>query len=399
MKRRLRLLLPAIVIVAAPIAIRHSLPRLSALAFIVRVARSEGTLARIARLTAGQVDQDPVVQVATRHGPVPTRLYRPAKAARRTTILVPGLHMDGIAEARLVGLAIELAASGLQVLTVAPPDLAQYRVTPETVDQLEDVAAWATRQSTLAPDGKIGITAFSFAGALGLVAAGRPAIRDRVAYAFSFGGYADLARVLRYLCGRGDPPPPFDQSRPLVAGIELINVPKPHDYGVVAALLNLADRMVPPSQFPALQAAVIEYLRASSIDRTDPARAKAVFAHARALGEGMPEPSRTLMRHVSDREVDKLGEALRPILAHLELPAALSPERAPAPTAPVFLLHGADDSVVPASELVWLARELRGKTKVRALASRLITHAEVNPGVALSEIWRLAGFWRDLMRQ
>jgi pimeloyl-ACP methyl ester carboxylesterase len=286
----------------------------------------------------------------------------------------------------------------LQVLAVAPPDLTQYRVTPKTVDELEDVAAWAAGQPSLAPDGKIGITAFSFSGALALVAAGRPAVRDRIAFALSFGGYADLPRVLRYLCGdSSDPLPSPAEAQALVSGGKFIHIPRPHDYGGVVALLNLGDRLVPPSQVQPLQEAITEFLRASSIDRLDAERAKTLFALAKQLGEKMAEPSRTLMKYVSDRNVDKVGEALRPILSGLELPAALSPDRSPAPTAPVFLLHGANDSVVPASEMVWLVRELQAKTRVRAFASRLITHAEVNRGAALSEAWQLSGFWSDLM--
>lgn len=306
--------------------------------------------------------------------------------------------MDGIDEERLVGLATELAGAGLQVLTVAPPDLTRYRVTTTTVDALEDVVAWAARQPGLAPDGKVGITAFSFSGALALVAAGRPAIHDRIAFAFSFGGYADLPRVLRYLCGDArDPLPSADERSALVTLGEHIHVPPPHDYGAVVAMLNLADRLVPAAQVPGLQEAITEFLRASSIDRLDSSRAQGVFARARALGQAMSEPSRTLLDHVNARRVDKLGEALLPILSGLDLPAELSPDRSSAPSAPVFLLHGADDSVVPASEMVWLAKYLQGKTRVRTFASRLITHAEVNRRAALSEIWQLSDFWRDLM--
>lgn len=380
------------------VTVWHYLPRLSALAFVVRVAKSEGALARLARLPASKVERGPALSAPTRHGPLPTRLYRPAKGARRTTLLVPGVHMDGIDEERLVGLATELAAAGLQVLTVAPTDLTRYRVSTDTVDELEDVAIWAADQATLAPDGKVGMTAFSFSGALALVAAGRPALRDRIAFAFSFGGYADLARVLRYLCGdRSDPMPAPEQMRTLVTGGEFIHVPKPHDYGAVVALLNLADRLVPPAQASALHEALTEFLRGSSIDRLDHARAQSVFAREKERAARMPEPSRTLMGYVNDRNVDKLGEALRPVLAHLDLPTDLSPDRSAAPSAPVFLLHGADDSVVPASEMVWLASYLQGKTKVRAFASRLVSHAEVNPGAALSELWQLSDFWRDLM--
>jgi pimeloyl-ACP methyl ester carboxylesterase len=244
----------------------------------------------------------------------------------------------------------------------------------------------------------VGITAFSFSGGLALVAAGRPAVRDHVAFAFSFGGHADLLRVLRYLCD-GSTEPVDEQARGLATGGEYIHIPKPHDYGAVVALLNLADRVVPAEQIDGLERGITMFLQASSIDRLDPAKAAEVFARARQLGEVLPEPARTLLGYVNQRDVGKLGQALTPVIAHLDLPASLSPERSPPARAPVFLLHGADDSVVPASEMLSLVRKLQSTTKVRAFASRLITHAEANRGAALTEMWSLAGFWQELLAQ
>ncbi|MGD0838841.1 MAG: hypothetical protein ABSB49_19575 [Polyangia bacterium] len=397
MRSPARLLLP-ILVVSAGLASLHYLPRLSALAFILRASKPHGPLGRLARMTAISVARQPIRTVATRHGQVATQLYQPARAAHRTVLLVPGLHMDGLAEERLVGLATDLAASGLQVLTVAPPDLMRYRVSTDSVDQLEDVAHWATEQPTLAPDGKVALAAVSFAGALAVVAAGRAAIKDRVAFVLSLGGYADLPRVLRYLCGETlDLATAVPGESIWVTGWQHIRVPKPNDYGAVVALLNLGDRLVPGAQVPLLEKAITEFLRASSIDRTLPERAQAILAEVRQLGDSLPEPSRTLVKEVSERDVDQLGRALQTTLAALELPAALSPDRSPAPLAPVFLLHGADDSVVPASEMVWLARYLHAKTRVRALASRLISHAEINPGAAWSEMLQLSSFFSDLM--
>ncbi|HEX7501677.1 MAG TPA: hypothetical protein VF524_15460 [Polyangia bacterium] len=372
------------------------LPRLASLAFIVRVAKHDGVLAYLARLGARSIQECPVVAIPTRHGPVETRLYRPDRPARRTAILVPGIHMDGINEERLVGLARELAASGLRVLTVAPPDLTRYRLSTNSTDELEDTIAWASSQTELAPDGRVGIVGFSFSGGLALVAAGRPAVRDRVAFVLSFGGHGDLSRVLRYLC-QGTTDPVDASARDLAAGGEYIHIPKPHDYGAVVALLNLAGRVVPAAQVAGIEEAIILFLRASSIDRVDPAKAQSVFARARQVGEALPDPARTLMGYVNDRDVGKLGRALAPLLADLELPAGLSPERSPLATAPVFLLHGADDSVVPASEMLSLARKLQHTSRVRAFASRLITHAEANRGVALAEMWSLSGFWQELL--
>ena len=68
------------------------------------------------------------------------------------------------------------------------------------------------------------------------------------------------------------------------------------------------------------------------------------------------------------------------------------------PIAPIFLLHGVDDNVIPSVETVLLAEHLKGKARVHGLLSGLITHAEVNRTATSTEVWRLAYFWRSLMR-
>ncbi len=107
------------------------------------------------------------------------------------------------------------------------------------------------------------------------------------------------------------------------------------------------------------------------------------------------------MTYVNDRAVDKLGPILLPVADALkDHPAmpSLSAERAAPPTAPVFLLHGVDDNVIPSVETVLLAEYLRNKDEVHGLLSGLITHAEVNRTANATEVWRLAQFWREVMR-
>ena len=78
---------------------------------------------------------------------------------------------------------------------------------------------------------------------------------------------------------------------------------------------------------------------------------------------------------------------------------SLSPERATPPAAPIFLLHGVDDNVIPSVETVLLAEHLKGKAEVHGLLSGLITHAEVDRTATSTEVWRLASFWRQIMKQ
>src|SRR5204863_9689283 len=133
-------------------------------------------------------------------GPLRARLYEPARGARRTVLLVSGLHSSGIDEPRLVGLATQLSATGLRVVTPDIPDLSRFAITPAITDAIEQTAGWLAGQSEFAPDARVGMMGISFSGGLSVVAAGRPSLQGHVAYVFSFGGHADLPRVLKYLC-------------------------------------------------------------------------------------------------------------------------------------------------------------------------------------------------------
>ena len=376
-------------------------PYVQVLGFIIRAADLKGPPATLAAWGASRVSKDAVISVPTRTGAVPARFYRPGGTIRRTILLMPGVHRDGIEEARLVGLAEDLAATGFGVLTIAAPDLQKFKITPQVTDVIEDAVIWASQQPQYAPDGKVGLFGISFSGGLSVVAAGRASIRDRVAFVMSLGGHGDLARVMHYLCS-GEVLGDLEQAKrsSAVVGADHVSVHPPHDYGVAVVLLSLADRIVPANQVAALSRGIDGFLLASSLAVSNPAAAGKVFDEMKAYAATLPEPSRQLMIYVNERAVDKLGPILLPIADGLkDHPAmpALSAERAAPPTAPVFLLHGVDDNVIPSVETVLLAEHLRGKAEVTGLLSGLITHAEVNRTPSLTEVWRFAEFWRGMM--
>ena len=105
---------------------------------------------------------------------------------------------------------------------------------------------------------------------------------------------------------------------------------------------------MPADQVEPLRDGIAIFLRASSLDVVDmKPRAEAEFRGRATTPPRSPEPSRTLMTHVNDRAVDKLGPVLLPVVDASTTTAAhpsLSPERAPRRQPPVFLLHGADDN-------------------------------------------------------
>lgn len=350
------------------------------LLFVVRAADMHGIARRAADLDTEAV-RESLRTIDTARGPLRGRFYEPVHAARRTVMLTSGLHPAGIDEPRLMALARQLAATGLDVFTPDIPELSHFAITPAITDEIEAAGVWLADHAAGASDHKVALIGISFSGGLSIVAAGRPSLRDRVAYVFAFGGHDDLPRVLRYLC----------------TGIDGTEHRAPHDYGVAVILLGVADRVVPAAQAEPLRAAVRRYLWASHLDRVDKPQADREFAALRDLAKTMPAPSATLLGDVNDRNVTDLGPRLLPYVGFYGEAQALSPSRSPKPPAPVFLLHGIDDNVIPAIESDDLAADLRGHAPTRLLLSGLISHAEADQPVHVGDVLKLASFWGDML--
>jgi dienelactone hydrolase len=341
--------------------------------------------------------------VASRDGALRARAYVPDRPGPQAVLLVPGVHAMGIGEPRLIQFARQLAATGLTVVTPELPDLKRYAVTPRSTDLIEDAVRWLTDDPGLCPGGRVGLIGISFAGGLSVVAAGRPSIADRLAFVVAFGGHGDFQRVVRYLCTGLEPDPAGLDSRRAADGSPAPRPPSihrpPHDYGVAVMALDLAGQIVPADQVAPLQQGILVFLEASHLALYDTDSAAREFARARALEVTLHEPAATYLHLVNTRDVEALGARLLPVVAALGDDQALSPERSPAPHAPVFLLHGSDDNVIPAVESRFLARHLEGKVPVRLLLSPLITHAEVNRDASWSDVWQLIAFWASVSRR
>jgi hypothetical protein len=388
-RRRWRIL--TVMVVIAAVLAYLAVPYVRAASLFVRVAHLGGHVEQFAASQARTVTVVPPHMVPVRGGIVPAQFYRPDGRISRSALLIPGIHSMGINEPRLTALARDLAGSGVMVMTLALPDLQHYRLTTLSTDVIEDAVGWMTTRSDLAPDGRIGLIGISFAGGMSLVAAGRPSIRDKLAYIVSFGGHADLPRVLHYLA---------TGEETKIPGVTTV---PPHDYGVAVILYQFADQgIVPAAQVAPLRKGIETFLYASQLTLVDMNQANATFEQAREYAKTLSEPARTYMNYVNDRNVKKLGPALVPYLnvSGVDSPTLSADRSRLVPSAPVFLLHGSEDSVIPTTESVLLANYLRSRgVEVHLLISELITHAEIDRSAAVADTWRLISFWANVLKR
>lgn len=343
-------------------------PWVRAALLLADIAEADRPFGSWARLGASDIQTEDVI-VSTRYGVIPGRLYLPHASSGKAVLLVHGLHAGGISEERLGPFARRLATRGISVLTPEMEELRRYRISSQTTDKIEDSVAWLLRQRRLVPGGKVGLIGISFSGGLSIVAAGRRPIRDSLSFVMSIGGHGDLYRASRYLA-TGE-----------IAGSGAY--PKPHDYGVGILLLNLSRHLVPAEQEAGLSAGVAAFLGEHP-------------AEGHRLMESLPSPASQILRWVENRDAASVGPMLVPHLMEFASDPNLSPERSSPPAAPVFLLHGQGDNLIPADETKSLARHLQRSTRVEWLITPLISHVELERSPARRDLWEMTRFLAKL---
>ena len=344
---------------------------------LLRLAHAEQFLSGLAApevpANASVIEQE--LSIPRPRGAIRARVYRPANGARAPGVVVAhGVHYRGIDEKRLVPFARELARSGFVVLTPELAELADYRLTRDSVDRIRDSVLFLSSRRDWVVGERPGLIGFSFAGGLSLVAASEPALAGRVAYVVSVGGHHDLPRVLGFLL-----------SDEILTPSGRVHM-KAHDYGLAVVLYGHLDEFVPLAELPLAQNAFRAWLHE---DRR----------LAKDLGAALPNgtESARLFELLTTEHLQSLAPELNRILERDRAAlSALSPNgKLGRVGAPIYLLHGAHDSVIPPSETSFAALEL-GNAQHAALISPLIEHVEVGNGTSFMDKLALLAFMSHL---
>jgi hypothetical protein len=113
-------------------------------------------------------------------------------------VLVPGASTEGKDDARLVAFAEALARMRFTVLVPDIPNVRQLRVKPDDARVIADGFEYLAGHKDLAPQGRVGMGAFSYALGPTVIAALEPEVKDRVRFILGVGGYHDIVRTITY---------------------------------------------------------------------------------------------------------------------------------------------------------------------------------------------------------
>ncbi|HMF89468.1 MAG TPA: hypothetical protein VKL40_02410, partial [Candidatus Angelobacter sp.] len=183
----------------------------------------------------------------TPHGPLRFRLYRPQGGGHPGGIvLLHGIHRAGIEEPRLVNFARNLAGAGIEVMTPELQDLADYRVTPRTVDVIGDSAVVLSRKMGLPSAGIVGL---SFGGGLALLAASKPEYAGSIGFVVAVGSHDDMNRVARFFAAN-------IVEEPDGSSVAF----KAHEYGVLVLAYSHLEDFFSPKDVPAARDAMQKWL-------------------------------------------------------------------------------------------------------------------------------------------
>lgn len=372
-KRLLRWSIYLVLLIVALIAIRYAADSyFRAVSVLVRLSNpgSTGLLTRFAnhpyRQEEGTLD--------TSQGPLRYRMYIPLDVDRPPGIvLLHGIHRAGIDEPRLINFGRTLAAAGVEVMTPELQDLADYQVSARTIDTI-GLAAQALCSKI--KQRKVGVVGVSFAGGLALLAADRPEYSPEIGLVLAVGAHDDMTRVAHFFAANMIEKP--DGSSVAFQA---------HEYGVLVLAYSHLEDFFSPRDVPLARDALHEQLW----EQPDAQEKIALLSPAGRKTFDMLLHHRDQLQQRFFKEIDHHRGEMQAVSPHNHVGDL---------RVPVYLLHGTTDSVIPASETLWLAKEVPS-TQLRAVlispAMNLI-HVDGQRGVPIMQEWALVDFMAQVLR-
>ncbi|MFT5679424.1 MAG: pimeloyl-ACP methyl ester carboxylesterase [Myxococcota bacterium] len=284
---------------------------------------------------------------------------------RGVVAMIHGMSPHAELDARWIQLARGFARCGLTAVTPHLDSIAALRMSVGQIDEVEGwIAAIADHY-----DEPVGLFSVSFSGGIALLAAARPAVRDRLTAVCVIGAFADVSETLRYVFADPDSDP----------------------YGRLITLGNFVDRSVDDPE--------------GWLQRTLLSQAADNF-HKRphqVTAADIPEPFSSLLTALTTdpavrvKHWEAVAVSGLPEITGLQVPDHVSGLRVP-----VSLIHGQTDRVIPPSQSVRL-REAIAATglPVELAVTPLLSHGDTKVGLwtTLRHAWPLISAFGAFIRR
>ncbi len=285
-------------------------------------------------------------------------------------VVIHGMHHLGINEPRLVAFSRAIASSGIRVLTPELLSLTDYRVDRASIDLI----GYSAESLAKNVEGKVGVLGLSFAGGLSLIAATDPRFAPYVNFVLAMGAHDDLERVSRFLVTNRI-------QRPDGSILET----QAHEYGALILIYSHLEDFFPSADVPTAHDALRLFLWEK-------------VEESRKVAQRLSPASQQTMELLYDHHQDTLSKQIEQvIIQHQAEMAAVSPHgKLGSLRVPILLLHGAEDSVIPPSELLWLQQDVPHKALRAALISPLFSHVDMRNKSPLMDTVRLVHFMAQI---
>lgn len=292
-------------------------------------------------------------------------LYQSPDGSTAGMLLVPGVVPEGKDDPRLVALAYTLARARFAVLVPDMAGLRALKVRASDVREIADGFSYLVSREELAPAGRAGIGAFSYAVGPAVLAALEPDISERVGFILGVGGYHDLRRAITFM------------TTGYYTDAQAINTlartarwqhMEPNPYAKWIFALSNAQLLPLAADRAALRAIAGNMLTGSALE---------IDRYVEQLGPEGQMLYALLTNTDPERVPILLDQQSAPIRREL---AALNPARYDLSQlkARLILLHGRSDGMIPYTESVSLARALPAE-QVRLFLIDGLAHVDLRP--------------------
>lgn len=318
-------------------------------------------------------------------GTVKADLFLPQGNSKRSGILLNhGVIDTGKDDPRLKRFAEILCRSGFVVLIPDFKGMRSFRIGPADIDEVQTAFNYFTSLKNYVLPQSCGLFGFSYGAGPTILAACRPAMRNKVRFIIAFGAYYDLKNVLSFIASGNFE---FEGKR---------YFQQPQEYGKWVFLANNLDLVVSPEERSILQRILQVKLRdeKAPIDHFIPFLGKegknilALLSHS--------DPSQT------DILIKKLPPAIQTQIEALSVAPVMNKLHAD-----LILAHGKDDDMIPFTETLRLARAVPDPHRVYVQILRSYSHVDPERQAMtvknlinfyLPEGWKLFGLVNQLMK-